>query len=164
MKRYFLLLVLITGLSACQKIESNTLISKQAVIDDQKIQDYIKANNIIATKDPNTGVYYKIINQGDAVDPISGNPNIKPNALSTVKLTYHYEYLNGVSIGNVTGVQAKVSAFISGIQVGVVKLYTGGRILLIVPSGQAYGPGDQNGIPGNSVIVYTLDLDGVTAN
>jgi len=156
MKRYLLLLVLvIAGMSACQKVQTTTQAKDQAVIDDRKIQDYIKANNITATKDATTGVYYHIINEG--TDP-------KPNALSTVKVTYTYGYLNGMSIGETNGVQAKVGAFVAGLQVGIPKIGTGGRILLIVPSGQAYGPGEVNGIPGNSVLVYTLDLDGVTAN
>lgn len=156
MKKYLLLIVLlVAGLSACQKITTNTLSEKQAVIDDQKIQDYVKANNLTVTKDAATGVYYNIINPGTA-------PN--PTVLSTVKVTYTYKYLNDLEIGTITGTQAKVSAFVAGLQIGIPKIGTGGRILLIVPSGKAYGTGDQNGIPGNSVIVYTLDLDGVTAN
>jgi len=156
MKKYFLiLLLLIVGFSACQKIQTTTQAQKQVVIDDQKIQDYIKANNITATKDPATGVYYHIINTG--TDP-------KPNALSTVKVTYTNSYLNGLTIGETTALQAKVSSFIAGLQVGIPKIGTGGRILLIIPSGQAYGAGEVNGIPRNSVLVYTLDLDGVTAN
>ena len=156
MKRYlFLIVLLVAGLSACTKIETNTLLKNQAVIDDQKIQEYIKANNITATKDEKTGVYYNIILQG--TDP-------KPTALSTVKLTYSYKYLNGLSIGTVTGAQAKLNTFIPGFQVGILKIGTGGRVLMIIPSGQAYGYGEQNGIPGNSVLVYTVDLDGIGVN
>jgi FKBP-type peptidyl-prolyl cis-trans isomerase FkpA len=156
MKRYlFLFVLLVAGLSSCQKIVSTTQAKNQAVIDDQKIQDYINANKIDVTKDNNTGVYYKIITQGTT-------PN--PTALSTVKVTYHYEYLNGVTIGDVVDVEAKLNQFIAGLQFGIPKIGTGGRIMLIVPSGQAYGFATQNGIPGNSVIVYTVDLDGVTAN
>lgn len=156
MKKYLVLIVmLVAGLSACQKVETNTLAKDQAVIDDQKIQDYIKANKITATKDANTGVYYNIITPG--TDP-------KPTALSTVKITYTYKYLNGLEIGTTTGLQAKVNVFIAGLQFGIPKIGTGGRILLIIPSGKAYGSGEQNGVSANSVLVYTLDLDGVTAN
>lgn len=156
MKRYLLLIVmLVAGLSACQKIETNTLVKDQATIDDQKIQDYIKANHITVTKDANTGVYYNIITEGT---------NPKPTALSTVKVTYTYKYLNGLEIGTVNGVQTKVNGFVAGLQFGIPQIGTGGRILLIVPSGQAYGTGEQNGIAANSVIVYTLDLDGVATN
>ncbi|HEY9534152.1 MAG TPA: FKBP-type peptidyl-prolyl cis-trans isomerase [Mucilaginibacter sp.] len=164
MKKYFLiLLLLIVGFSACQKIQTTTQAQKQVVIDDQKIQDYIKANNITATKDPATGVYYKVINEGNPIDA-NGDQAKKPTALSTVQVTYTYGYLNGLSIGETTRLKARVSSFIAGLQVGIPKLYTGGRILLIIPSGQAYGAGEVNGIPRNSVLVYTLDLDGVTAN
>lgn len=156
MKRYlFLTVLLVAGLSACTKIDTNTLEKNQSVIDDQKIQEYIKANNITVTKDEKTGVYYNVINPG--ADP-------KPTALSTVKVTYSYKYLSGLSIGTVNGEQAKLNAFVPGLQVGIVKIGTGGRILLIVPSNQAYGYGNSNGISGNSVLVYTLDLDGIGTN
>ncbi|WP_214073419.1 FKBP-type peptidyl-prolyl cis-trans isomerase [Mucilaginibacter sp. dw_454] len=156
MKKYlFLFALLVAGLSSCQKIISTTQAKNQAIIDDQKIQDYINANKLSYTKDANTGVYYKIVTQGTA-------PN--PTALSTVKLTYHYEYLNGVVIGDVIDVQSKLNGFIAGLQFGIPKIGTGGRIMLILPSAQAYGFATQNGIPGNSVLVYTVDLEGVTAN
>jgi len=156
MKKYLVLIVLlVAGLSACTKIETNTLVKNQADVDDQKIQEYIKANHITVTKDEKTGVYYNVIIPG--TDP-------KPTALSTVKLTYSYKYLNGVSIGSATGAQAKLNTFITGLQVGVLKIGTGGRILLIVPSGQAYGYGSSDGIPGNSVLVYTVYLDGIGTN
>ncbi|HWZ35937.1 MAG TPA: FKBP-type peptidyl-prolyl cis-trans isomerase [Mucilaginibacter sp.] len=156
MKRYlFLTVLLVAGLSACTKIDTNTLMKDQAVIDDQKIQEYIKANHITVTKDEKTGVYYNVIIQG--TDP-------KPTALSTVKLTYTYKYLSGLSIGTVTGAQAKLNTFVPGVQVGILKIGTGGRVLLIVPSGQAYGYGATGGIPGNSVLVYTIDLDGIGIN
>lgn len=156
MKKYlYLILLLVAGLSACTKIDTNTLEQNQSVIDDQKIQAYIKANNLTFTKDEKTGVYYNVVNVG--TDP-------KPTALSTVKLTYSYKYLNGLSIGAVTGAQAKLNTFITGMQVGILKIGTGGRVLLIIPSNQAYGYGASNGIPGNSVLVYTIDLDGIGNN
>jgi FKBP-type peptidyl-prolyl cis-trans isomerase FkpA len=155
MKKHLILFsFLIIGLSACQKIDSNSQAVTQASVDDKKIQDYIKANNIKATKDA-SGVYYNIINPG--TDP-------KPTTQSTVKLTYSDYYLNGILVGKVSGVQAKLNAFIAGLQIGVTKIGTGGRIYLIIPSGKAYGTADQNGIPGNSILTYTVDLDGVTAN
>ncbi|MCC8424469.1 FKBP-type peptidyl-prolyl cis-trans isomerase [Mucilaginibacter sp. UR6-11] len=155
MKKHLILFsLLVIGLSACQKIDSKTQAVTQASVDDAKIQAYIKANKITATKDA-SGIYYNIISPG--TDP-------KPTLQSTVKLTYSDYYLNGILVGKVSGVQAKLSAFIAGLQTGVAKIGTGGRIYLIIPSGQAYGTGDQNGIPGNSVLTYTVDLDGVTAN
>jgi FKBP-type peptidyl-prolyl cis-trans isomerase FkpA len=156
MKKHLILFsLLVIGLSACQKIDSSKQAVTQASVDDAKIQAYIKANNITATKDPSTGVYYNVINAG--TDP-------KPTLQSTVKLTYSDYYLNGILLGKVSGIQAKLNAFIGGLQVGVPKIGTGGRVYLIIPSGQAYGTADQNGIPGNSILTYTVDLDGVTAN
>ncbi len=151
MKKLFILFTfLIIGLSSCQKVYVSKLRVQQAAIDDQKIQDYMKANNITATKDA-SGLYYKVVTPG--VDP-------KPIITSTVKLTYTTEYLNGISIGKIDGATARLNTFVSAIQAGVPKIGTGGRIILIVPSGLAYGEADHGGIPANSVILYTIDLDG----
>jgi FKBP-type peptidyl-prolyl cis-trans isomerase FkpA len=151
MKKLFILFTfLIIGLSSCQKVYVSKLAVTQAAIDDQKIQDYMKANNITATKDA-SGLYYKVVTPG--VDP-------KPIITSTVKLTYTTEYLNGISIGKIDGITARLNTFIGAMQIGVPKIGTGGRIILIVPSGLAYGYADHGGIPGNSIILYTIDLDG----
>jgi FKBP-type peptidyl-prolyl cis-trans isomerase len=151
MKKLLILLsFLIIGLSSCQKVYVSKLRVQQAAIDDQKIQDYMKANNITATKDA-SGVYYKIVNPG--TDP-------KPITTSTVKLTYTTEYLNGITIGKVDGSTARLNTYVLAIQAGVPKIGTGGRIILLVPSALAYGDADHGDIPANSVILYTLDLDG----
>lgn len=154
MKKHLILFsLLLIGLSACKKIQSDSIIPKQTAVDEQKIQDYIKANNISAQRDP-SGIYYQIILPGDTS---------KVTLESTVQLTYTYKYLSGVVIGTVDDALGRLNTFIPGLQKGVPKIGDKGRILLIVPSGYAYGTATQNGIPGNSVLVYTVDLDGIAA-
>ncbi|MES2807415.1 MAG: FKBP-type peptidyl-prolyl cis-trans isomerase [Bacteroidota bacterium] len=153
MKKYLTLLCfLVIGLSSCQKVYTSKLKVTQAEIDDQKIQDYIAANNITgAVKDP-TGIYYKILLPGTT-------PNPKSNSI--VKVTYTLTFLNGVSIGNVDGQTAQLTSFIRGVQIALPKIGTGGRMLLFVPSGLAYGAVGSSNIPENSVLNYTLDLNGI---
>ncbi|MFD2144459.1 FKBP-type peptidyl-prolyl cis-trans isomerase [Mucilaginibacter antarcticus] len=153
MKKYLTLLcLLVIGLSSCQKVYTSKLKVTQAEIDDQKIQDYIAANNITgAVKDP-TGIYYKILIPGTTPNPVSN---------SIVKVTYALTFLNGVTIGNVEGQTAQLTTFIRGVQIALPKMGTGGRMLLLVPSGLAYGAVGSSNIPENSILNYTLDLNGI---
>lgn len=153
MKKYLTLLCfLVIGLSSCQKVYTSKLKVTQAEIDDQKIQDFIAANNITgAVKDP-TGIYYKILIQGTT-------PNPKSNSI--VKITYALTFLNGISIGNVDGQTAQLTSFPRGLQIALPKIGTGGRMLLLVPSGLGYGAESTSNIPANSVLNYTLDLNGI---
>jgi FKBP-type peptidyl-prolyl cis-trans isomerase FkpA len=151
MKKLFILFsLLIIGLSSCQKYTVSGLAATQASADDAKIQAYIKANNLTFTKDP-SGLYYKIVTPGTT-------PN--PTTSSSVKLTYTATYLNDVVLGKLTGSTALLSSYVRALQIGVPKIGTGGRILLISPSGLAFGNGAIGDIPANTVIYYTVDLNG----
>lgn len=153
MKKYLTLLcLLVICLSSCQKVYTSKLKVSQAEIDDQKIQDYIAANNITGMVKDATGIYYKILIQGTTPNPRSN---------SIVKVTYSFAYLNGVSAGTVEGQNAQLTSFIRGIQIALPKIGTGGRMQLLVPSGLAYGAVSNNNIPENSVLNYTLDLIGI---
>jgi FKBP-type peptidyl-prolyl cis-trans isomerase FkpA len=154
MKKYLTLLcLLVVALTSCQKVYTSKLKESQAEIDDQKIQDYIAANNITGmVKDP-SGLYYKLVLPGTSPAPKSN---------STVKVTYTLTYLNGINISTVEGQLSKLTSFVRGLQIALPKVGTGGRILLIVPSGLGYGAEESNNIPANSVLYYTLDVNGVS--
>src|ERR1700749_2252439 len=85
MKRQFLLFgLLIILFSACKKTSFNA--PKQATIDDDKIKAYIAANHIDVTKDPSSGIYYKI-------ETVNSGPH--PTLSDTVQVTYTGKMLNG---------------------------------------------------------------------
>lgn len=161
MKRYLLLFSLfIIGLSSCKKGDVTT---EQAAIDDAKIQAYMSANNIKATKDP-SGIYYQVIKDGAGT---------KPTATSTVQVTYNGKLLNGTVFDQATVTNLLLSGTIKGWQIGLPYVKSGtldsqnrpisntaGRILLIVPSALGYGTVAQDNIPANSVLVFTIDLIG----
>jgi FKBP-type peptidyl-prolyl cis-trans isomerase FkpA len=150
MKKYLLLFALVIAtFSSCKKADSFNA-AAQAAADDASIQAYIKANNITATKDP-SGLYYAIITPGTGDYP-NGNSTITVN--STGKL------LNGTVFDTESGLTIPLSNVIKGWQIGVPHINTNGRILLLIPSVLGYGNEVSNGIPKNSVLIFTIDLLG----
>jgi len=149
MKRYILLLTLfIATFSSCKKDSFDP--AKQAATDDAAIQAYIKANNITATKDP-SGVYYQ------AVTPGTGN---YPTANSLISVVYTGKLLNGTVFDSGSIPSSPLSGFIQGWQIGIPHINTGGRLLLLIPSALGYGNTAKQGIPANSVLIFTIDLTG----
>lgn len=150
MKKYLLLLsVVIIGLSACRKSD---VTAEQAVVDDDKIQAYIKANvvNPHFTKDP-SGIYYQVITAGTGAFP---------TAASTVSVAYTGKLLNGSVFDQKTNAQLSLTQAIKGWQIAVPKINAGGRITFIVPSALAYGVTGGGSIPANAVLVFTVDMIG----
>lgn len=148
MKRYLLLLSLfIIGLSSCKK---GDVTAEQATIDDTKIQAFIKANNITATKDA-SGVYYQILAAGETTHPTT---------TSTVQVAYNGRFLNNVSFDSSNQATFKLANVVKGWQIAIPKIGRGGRILFIVPSALAYGTTVNGAIPANSVLSFTAELTG----
>lgn len=152
MKKYLLLLsVIILGLSACKR--SGDVTADQAMVDDAKIQAYLKANvpnPSIYTKDP-SGIYYTVITNGTGAFP---------TAASTVQVAYTGKLLNGDTFDQKGNIQFSLSQVIKGWQIGIPKINKDGRIRLIIPSGLAYGATGSGSIPANGVLVFTIDLIG----
>jgi FKBP-type peptidyl-prolyl cis-trans isomerase len=150
MKRYILLLVLsIAAFSSCKKDTPFDPV-KQAAADDASIQAYIKANNITATKDP-SGLYYQVITPGTGA---------YPTISSLISGQYSGKLLNGTVFDSGPVSNSPLTGFISGWQIGIPHINTGGRILLLIPSALGYGNSKSGSIPANSVLIFTFDLTG----
>lgn len=150
MKRYILLLVLfIAAFSSCKKDTPFDPV-KQAAADDAAIQAYIKANNITATKDP-SGLYYQVITPGTGA---------YPTISSSISGQYTGKLLNGTVFDSGSIPNDPLTGFIAGWQIGIPHINTGGRILLLIPSALGYGNTTKQGIPANSVLIFTFDLTG----
>ena len=158
MKKYFLLFsLLIIGVSSCKKSSSNAAAvtaAQQAAADDALIKAYISANNITAIKDP-SGLYYQVLIAGTGA---------YPTANSNVSMNYSGKLLDGSVFAYTSHITSSpLKGFITGWQIGVPYINTGGRILLIIPSALGYGTSSPGpGIPPNSVLVFTIDLTGFT--
>lgn len=140
--------VVVLVLAGCNKSEKNTECKPlTAEEEDAKIQAYITANNITATKHA-SGIYYQIIEPGTGATPTIN---------STVETTYTGKFTNGSTFDSGTAT-FPLTGVIVGWQVGIPLISEGGKIKLIVPPSQAYGPCDYRGIPGNSVLVFDVEL------
>jgi FKBP-type peptidyl-prolyl cis-trans isomerase FkpA len=158
MKRILLLSgLLIILFSACKKQTFND--TRQATIDDLKIQAYIKANHIDGlTKDP-SGIYYRIVTQA---------PGPHPTATDTIQAQYSGKLLNGSVFQDQTIGLVYMPDAIKGWQIGLAFIGADGvtkpysRLRLIVPSALGYGTsGSPDGtVPANQVLDFTIDLIG----
>jgi len=149
MKKILILFALALAAIACNKDDDGT---DQAAIDDQLIQDYLKKNNIDATKHP-SGIYYVITKEGTG-----GNPNIN----STVTVFYEGRLLEtGMMFDNYGGKAATfpLRALIDGWKIGIPLLKKGGKGTFYIPSGLAYGEeGSPGKIPPNAVLIFDIYL------
>ncbi len=155
MKKTLLLLAFFAFVfSACKKSSTTSPTpvvdpAVQAKIDDDKIQAYLTANKITATKDP-SGLYYVVINPGGGT---------APTVKSTVTVAYTGKLLDGTQFDTNPNFTAFLGGnLIQGWKVGIPYCKQGGRILLIIPSALGYGTTPKTGIPANSVLVFTIDL------
>jgi FKBP-type peptidyl-prolyl cis-trans isomerase FkpA len=149
---FLIVLAMLTiGLASCGK--SNTTPfnpTQQAAIDDANIQAYIKAHNIDSVKKDPSGVYYKILTPGTGA-----YPTIK----SSIIVEYQGALLNGTIFSPESSATGNLSEFIGGWQIGIPYINPGGTILLLIPSGYAYGDSSPGAaIPVNSVLVFNVTL------
>ena len=151
MKRYFLLLTIVAfSFSSCKKSGIST--ADQASIDDQTIQAYITANAITGLTKDGSGLYYKIITPGTGAYPVA--------ATSTVAVSYIGKLTDGTIFDQQSSIALALTGVIKGWQIGVPYINTGGTIMLIIPSGLGYGKNASGAIPGNSVLIFNITLQG----
>jgi len=154
MKKTLLLLAFFAFVfSACKKSSTTSPTpvvdpAVQAKIDDDKIQAYLTANKITATKDP-SGLYYQVLNPGSGV---------APTVKSTVTVAYTGKLLDGTQFDSSANFTYALSNLIKGWQIGIPFIKPGGRIILYIPSALGYGTSAQSSIPANSVLIFTIDL------
>ena len=139
-------MVLALALAGCSNKDKETRCSTVAE-DDAKMVKYINDEGISATKHA-SGLYYQIIEPGDGPTPTIN---------STVKAKYTGKFTDNTSFD---GREASFSlgGVIAGWQVGIPLIKQGGKIKLIIPQYLAYGCNDYKGIPGNSVLVFDVEL------
>ncbi len=146
-----LCVLLLTGillLPSCSKKASD----QQASIDHQTIENYVAANNLQGqyTSD---GIFYVIQNAGSSHHP---------SPTSTVTVNYKGYLLDGTVFDQQTDATLSLAQVIKGWQEGIPLIGTGGQILLIIPSGLAYGGSQAGSIPPNSVLAFNITLIGYT--
>jgi FKBP-type peptidyl-prolyl cis-trans isomerase FkpA len=97
------------------------------------------------------GFYYKIINAGTG-DSIT-------ESCTTVKVLYKGTLTNGQTFDqSTTAIQFTLNKLIEGWQTGIPLIRKGGKIKLVIPPSLGYGANGTSGIPGNSILVFDIDL------
>ncbi len=152
MKRKYLLLIcliMVTVLASCKK-DSGVTPEEQLAADEVRIKEFIAQNNIPAIRHE-TGLYYQIIEPGTGSLAYSAN--------TSISASYKLRLLNGETIPQPAGpISFRLGGVIVGWQIGIPLIQKGGKIRLLVPSGYAYGPQAQNGIPSNAVLDFDIEL------
>ena len=145
--KYFLpILLLAFTFSSCAKKNAE----EQAKKDDDIIKQYIIDHNLTAVA-TGTGLYYVIENQG------TGGTC---NSFSTVKVSYKGYFTDGTVFdqSDAAGISFGLQQVIKGWTEGIPYFKEGGNGILLVPSALGYGSGNNNGIPGNSVLIFDVKL------
>ncbi len=144
MKKFILPIFIIICCFACNKEE------RQADEDRQIILDYIEDNNLDAIEG-DRGLFYVIDNQG------SGE---SPTISSSVTVAYTGYFTDGgvFDQSGAGGITFPLTGVIEGWQIGIPLFQEGGTGTLLIPSAIAYGPNGTSGIPGNTVILFDIDL------
>lgn len=157
MKKYLLLFVACTAVvfSSCRKITVSPFnTAKQAIIDDQAIQNYFLLNQITnVTKDP-SGLYYHIDTLGTGAHPTSS---------SSVVINYTTDLLDDSQVESQPSYYFQLSNIdIEAWRIGIPFIAKGGTITLYVPSGLAFGnTGSPDGkIASNTCVIYHITLQG----
>lgn len=114
------------------------------------IEAYLTANNITnAVKHP-AGFYYIIEVEG------TGN---RPTVCTNVAFTYKGQLTNGTIFDqSTTPVLLPLSGLITGWQIGLPLIKTGGRIKLFLPPSLGYGNNAVGSIPPNSVLIFEVTI------
>lgn len=141
-------------------------VNSQLAYDTIQIRNYIKKNNLTGFQKTTSGLYYQVLDAGSGTDQIYSS--------STVTVTLNKGvFKNGVTtaIETTNPAAQSVSAFSSaGLQEGLQKINSGGKIRLLIPSGLGYGTtaasttaGASNyNIPPVSILDYTVNVTAVT--
>lgn len=139
---WFGVIMMVVSFTACEEDRP------QSEIDEEKIQKYIKDNNLDATRDP-YGNYYIIHDEGT---------DKHPTYYSSLKVNYSGYFLNGTVFDSGTLTDFPLANAISGWQACIPLLGQGGSGTFIIPSGMGYGAYGQGEIPGNEILVFDVTL------
>jgi FKBP-type peptidyl-prolyl cis-trans isomerase len=146
-------------LDACVELAKLLAINIGGVTWAEKNQRYLaKLDAEVWVKKSSSGLRYKIVEQGGAS---------KPSASSVVKCRYEGKLFDGVIFDSTKNrnnepaefpLNAVIPAWTEGLQyIGI-----GGKILLYCPSSVAYGSEGIGPIPGDSVLIFEVELVEIT--
>lgn len=114
------------------------------------VQQFLDSTGVTGTTQHCSGLFYKIETPGTGKTP---------EACKWVNAKYKGRFTNGqVFDSSNTGVDFSLGRVIRGWTNGVPLLKEGGKITLYVPPSLGYGSEDYSSIPGNSILVFDVEL------
>lgn len=138
--------------------EDNTTVTRtkqeQLALDIDRIKGYIEENNLSGFESLENGLHYKALKLGNQKYPNIGD---------TLSVEYVGQLLNGREFDrNYTNQPFELilgsGEVIQGWELGLPYVDEEGQILLIIPSGLAYGNTSTNSIPENSILIFRIKL------
>jgi len=120
----------------------------------KKGEEFLAANRIKeGVKTTPSGLQYKVITEGTGA---------KPKATDIVKVHYSGKLIDGKEFDSSykrnEPVQFKLDGVIKGWTEGVQLMSVGSKYELVIPAELGYGPAGNQSIPGNSVLVFEVEL------
>ena len=152
----FLLFLVIISIFYCT--DENIVVTRtkqeQFNLDLERIQGYLNENNLEGFESLDNGLHYKILEEGNSSFPKNGD---------TLDVEYVGQLLNGLEFDRSYTNQPfefilGSNEVIQGWEFGVPLIDEEGTILLIIPSGLAYGTTTSGSIPENSVLIFRIKL------
>ena len=153
--RFFIFLVMISIFSCTdENIVVTRTKQEQFNLDLERIQGYLNENNLEGFESLDNGLHYKILEEGNSSFPKNGD---------TLDVEYVGQLLNGLEFDRSYTNQPfefilGSNEVIQGWELGVPLIDEEGTILLIIPSGLAYGTTTSGSIPENSVLIFRIKL------
>ena len=154
--KYILLIFISAFLFSCT--EDSTTVNRtkqeQLALDIVRINGYIQENNLTGFQSLDNGLHYKTLELGNQEYPQVGD---------TLSVEYVGQLLNGREFDrNYTNQPFELilgsGEVIQGWELGLSYVDEEGEIILIIPSGLAYGNTSTNSIPENSVLIFRIKL------
>jgi FKBP-type peptidyl-prolyl cis-trans isomerase FkpA len=151
MRNFILVISLLSVafLTGCSKEKScDTVIDSAPASEVVALEQFIVNNKIDAQRD-SRGFYYKIQTTG------TGD---HPTTCSKVNVNYKGTLTNGTVFDQANDVEFNLRGLIKGWRAGIPLIAQGGKITLYLPPSMGYGTEGTGGIPGNAILIFSIDL------
>ncbi len=152
MKKLLILFMAVLSLScgSCSKEDTTCDPPQQDVPESETTQlsEFLASRNITAEYDAR-GFYYIIEAQGT---------DDRPDPCSQVRVNYKGTLTNGAKFDEQENIAFQLGGLITGWRMGIPLIGVGGKITLYLPPSLAYGSQASGSIPGNSILVFNIDL------
>jgi FKBP-type peptidyl-prolyl cis-trans isomerase FkpA len=134
-----------------QSPDTQACTNKTIYADTSALLTYAKDSSIHVTWD-SLGLFYQILDSGN---------NNKPVFSSNVTVNYIGRLMSGIifdSASNTNLNGAGLYRLLNGWQIGLPKIGVGGRIILLIPSANAYGCTGYGPVPGDAPLYFDVRL------